>query len=58
MKIISNVILVFSLCSTLRYILIERLELKDYERIINLVLNSIQILLYIRIIYRFFKINH
>ena len=55
MKIISNLILVFSLCSTIKYILLEKLKLNDYESIINKFIYFIQIITLIRILIRFLK---
>ena len=58
MKIISNVILVYSICATIRFILIDKYKLVSYERAINIVLYSIQIGLVLKIIYRFFRLNN
>ena len=55
MKIISNFILVFALCATVKYITIEQLKLKDYESLINKIIYGIQILVFIRILFRFLK---
>ena len=55
MKIISNFILVFSICATLKFILIEQLKLNDYENIINKVLYVIILIPFIRIFLRIFK---
>ena len=57
MKIISNVILVYSLCSTIRFFLIEKLKFDSYETIINVILYSIQIILILKIFLRIFKVN-
>ena len=58
MKIISNVILVYALCSTLRFFLIEKYKLISFERTVNIALYSIQIILFLKILYRFFYINN
>ena len=55
MKFISNFILIFSICSTIKYILLEKLKLNDYERIINIVLYIVQLIAFLRILIRFLK---
>ena len=55
MKIISNFILVFSLCATIKYILLEQSNLKEYEKIINAILYGIYFLFLLRILFRLFK---
>ena len=58
MKIISNVILIYSLCATIRFILIDKYKFVSYERAINIILYLIQICLFIKIMYRFLHINN
>ena len=55
MKIISNVILIYSLCASIKYILIEQMKLKDYEKLINIALYAIQFIAIMRILFRLFK---
>ena len=58
MKIISNVILVYSLCSTIRFFLLEKLKLDSHATIINLTIYFIQIILILKIFLRLFKVNN